>query len=93
VIPGSPADTAGLSPGDRLVAVNGRKWSRDELRDALAATAHDASKVTLLIERGDLYQSVELSYSGGQREPRLVRVAGTPDLLAQIARPRVPAKH
>ena len=93
VIPGSPADTAGLSPGDRLVAVNGRKWSRDELRDALTATAHDASKITLLIERGDLYQSAELSYSGGQREPRLVRVAGTPDLLAQIARPRVPAKH
>ena len=76
VIPGSPADSAGLSPGDRLVAVNGRKWSRDELRDALAATAHGASRLTLLIERGDLYQSAELSYSGGQREPHLVRIDG-----------------
>jgi len=61
------------------------------LRDALAATAHGASRLTLLIERGDLYQSAELSYSGGQREPHLVRVAGTPDLLASdrpVARAR-----
>jgi predicted metalloprotease with PDZ domain len=93
VVPGSAGDTAGLSVGDKLIAVNSRKWSRDDLRDALVATARGAAGVTLLIERGDSYRSVELSYTGGPREPHLVRLPGTPDVLALIARPRAKARR
>ncbi len=85
IIPGSAADRAGAAPGDKVIAVNDRKWSKDELRDALAATARGTAGVTLLVERGDVYKQLELAYSGGAREPRLVRVAGTPDLLGAIA--------
>lgn len=88
VIPGSPADLAGAAPGDKVIAVNDRKWSKDELRDALTATARGGSSVTLLVERGDVYKRLELAYSGGPREPRLVRVAGTPDVLTTIAASR-----
>ncbi len=35
VIPGSPAYAAGIGPGMKLVAVNGRRWSKDVLRDTL----------------------------------------------------------
>jgi predicted metalloprotease with PDZ domain len=93
VVPGSPADAAGLASGERLVAVNGRKWSKEELRDALAATARGATTMTLLLQKDDLYRSVELHYSGGPREPRLMRVPGSVDLLTLIARPRAPAAH
>jgi hypothetical protein len=39
VIPGSPAARAGIAPGAKLVAVNGRAWNEDVLHDAIAATA------------------------------------------------------
>jgi predicted metalloprotease with PDZ domain len=93
VIPGSPADAAGLGSGDRLIAVNGRKWSRPELHDAVAATSHGAHTVTLLVDQNGSYRSVELHYEGGPREPHLVRIEGSPDLLTRIARPRASAAH
>lgn len=93
VIPGSPADAAGLGSGDRLIAVNGRKWSRDELRDAVAATAHGAHTITLILDQNSSYRSVDLHYEGGPREPHLTRIEGSPDLLTLIARPRASAAH
>ncbi|MBV9724018.1 MAG: PDZ domain-containing protein, partial [Gammaproteobacteria bacterium] len=93
VIPASPADAAGLASGERLVAVNGRKWSKEELRDALAASSRGFTTVTLLLQKDDIYRSVALHYDGGPREPRLVRIEGSADLLTLIARPRVPAAH
>ncbi len=91
IIPGSPADAAGLASLERLIAVNGRKSSKDELRDALAATSRGSTTVTLLLEKDDVYRSVDLHYAGGPREPRLVRIEGSADLLTLIARPRAPA--
>ena len=72
-----------------MVAVNGRKWSKDELRDALIASGRGVSETTLLIEKDDLYKSVVLNYSGGPREAHLVRIDGTTDVLSLIAQPRV----
>ncbi|MBV8742945.1 MAG: M61 family metallopeptidase [Sinobacteraceae bacterium] len=88
VLPDSPGDRAGLSPGDRIVAVNDRKWSKEELRDALEQTSAGSDRVTLIIQRGDIFKPATLTYSGGPREPDLVRVAGAPDLLSVIAAPR-----
>lgn len=88
IVPGSPGDAAGLAPGDRLVAVDGRKWSKEELRDALSASAHGEITITLLIEKDDRYRSVDLRYGGGPREASLVRIPGTADVLGAIARPR-----
>jgi predicted metalloprotease with PDZ domain len=87
IIPGSLADHAGLAPGDKVIAVNERKWSKEELRDALAATAKGTPGISVLIERGDIYKRMELPYSGGPREPDLTRVPGTADLLTLIAQP------
>lgn len=87
VIPGSPGDRARLSPGDRIIAVNDRKWTRDEIRDVLEASARASQQITMIIERGDTYKRLELDYSGGPREPRLVRIEGAPDVLSDIAAP------
>ena len=87
VVPGSPADAAGAAPGSHLVAVNGHKWSREALHDALAGRSPGAHAVTLLIEKDGDYRTLELPYDGGERYPALERTAGA-DLLAEIARPK-----
>jgi predicted metalloprotease with PDZ domain len=87
VIPRSPADAAGAAPGSHIIALNGYKWSKELLHDTLDAPPDAAGTITLLIEKDDMYKTLELKYAGGERYPNLVRETGTPDLLSQIAHP------
>ena len=84
VMPDSPAAKAGVGPGTRLVAVNGRRWSREILRAAIRASR--TAPVELLVENGEFFRTYRLDYSGGERYPRLEREAAKPDLLSSIAR-------
>jgi predicted metalloprotease with PDZ domain len=86
VIPGSPAYAAGLGPGMKLIAVNGRKWSKDVVRAALRASVHSQQPITLLAENGEYYSTYQISYHDGDRYPHLVRTEG-PDLLEDIVKP------
>jgi predicted metalloprotease with PDZ domain len=90
VIPGSAADAAGASPGSRVIALNGYRWSKELLHDTLAAPADPSGKLTLLVQKDDAFKTLELQYAGGERYPNLVREGGSADLLTQIARPRAP---
>jgi predicted metalloprotease with PDZ domain len=91
VIPGSPADVAGVSPGSALVALDGRKWSKDLLRDTLRGPRASGERTTLLLERDDVFRSFELAYEGGEHYPQLQRNEHIPDLLTEVARPRATA--
>ena len=90
IVPGSPADLAGLAPGEHLVAINGHKWSREVLHDALVSEARATGTVTLLVEKDDEYRTVDLKYAGGEPYANLVRGDGE-DLLAAIGRARAAA--
>ncbi|MGE5276010.1 MAG: M61 family metallopeptidase [Acidobacteriota bacterium] len=85
VIPESPAALAGIGPGMKLVAVNGRRFTREVLHDALKASARQP--LELLVENGDFFRAHRLDYEGGERYPRLERDSSKPDLLSEIARP------
>jgi predicted metalloprotease with PDZ domain len=87
VVPGKAADTAGVGPGMKLVAVNGRRWSAERLRQAVAAT-RQGEPLRLLLENGDYFETVALDYAGGEKYPHLERESSKPDLLADIFRPR-----
>ena len=65
VILGSPAYAAGLGPGMKLIAVNGRKWSKDVVRAALRASVHNQHPMTLLAENGECYNIYEVNYHEG----------------------------
>ena len=41
IVPGSPADVAGIAPGSQLIAVDGRKYSKEVLQDTLNAGGAD----------------------------------------------------
>jgi predicted metalloprotease with PDZ domain len=95
VIPRSPADAAGASPGSHIIALNGYKWSKELLHDTLAAQPGAGGKLELLVEKDSTYKTLELNYDGGERYPNLLREPGTDDLLRQIATPRgsAPSSH
>jgi predicted metalloprotease with PDZ domain len=83
-IEGMPAALAGIGPGMKLVAVNGRKFSAVILRDALRAGKGGAAPLELLVENTDYYKTYKLDYHGGERYPHLVRDESKPDLLTEI---------
>jgi predicted metalloprotease with PDZ domain len=85
IVPGSPAAAAGLSPGMKLVAVNGRRWSALILRDAIRKSK--TRPIELLVENGDFFKTARLDYAGPERYPHLEREAARPDLLSPILRP------
>jgi predicted metalloprotease with PDZ domain len=88
VIPGSPAYAAGLGPGMKLIAVNGRKWSKDVVRAALRASVHSQQPLSLLAENGEYYNTYQVNYHEGDRYPHLVRAEAQPNLLDEIIKPQ-----
>ncbi|MBV8049604.1 MAG: M61 family metallopeptidase [Acidobacteriaceae bacterium] len=87
-IEGLPAAQAGIGPGMKLIAVNGRRFSGDVLRDALKAGKSSSEPLQLLIENTEYYKSYSLNYHGGEKYPHLVRDESKPDMLSEIIRPR-----
>ena len=85
VVPGSPADKAGVPPGARVVAINGKRFSREVFHDAVKSSK--TRPVELLLENGDDFATYKLDYSGGERYPDLERESGKPDVLSQIIAP------
>jgi predicted metalloprotease with PDZ domain len=91
VIPGSPAANAGIAPGMRLVAVNGRKWTPEILRDAIKRAKNSKEPIELLDENGDFYQTHRVDYHGGERIPHLEPINGKTDILSDIAKMKAAA--
>jgi len=86
VIYGSPAYAAGIGPGMKLVAINGRAWSKDVLQDALRASTDSKHPIDLLIENAKFFKTYSIDYHGGIRNPHLERSAGA-DVLGEILTP------
>jgi predicted metalloprotease with PDZ domain len=91
VLVGSPADKAGMAPGMKIVAVNGRAADDDLLRDAIAGTAKNQNSVKFIVENAGYFRIITVDYHGGEKYPHLVREANQPDLLDKILKPL--AKH
>lgn len=83
-----PAARAGVGPGMKLVAVNGRKFSVEGL-DAAIAEAKDTHKpIELMVETGDYYRVISVPYFEGPRYPHLVRIDARPDTLTEVLKHR-----
>jgi predicted metalloprotease with PDZ domain len=82
-----PAFQAGLVPGLSIVAVNGRDFSTDGLKDAIDAAKTSQAPIELLVKNVDVYSTVKIDYHGGSRYPHLVRGDGK-DLIGAVVAPR-----
>jgi predicted metalloprotease with PDZ domain len=87
-IEGMPAAVAGIGPGMKLIAVNGRHYSPDVLHDALKAGKDSTTPLELLVENTEYYKTYKLDYHSGERYPHLVRDDSKPDLLTEIYKAR-----
>jgi predicted metalloprotease with PDZ domain len=87
-VEGELAAKAGIGPGMRLVAVNGRRFAPEILRDAIRAAKNSTAPIELLVENTDYYTTYKIDYHGGERYPRLVRDDSKPDLLGEILKAR-----
>ncbi len=83
-IEGMPAALAGIGPGMKLIAVNGRQYTPEVLRNAIKAGKGSADPLQLLVVNTDYYKTYKLDYHGGERYAHLVRDESKPDLLSEI---------
>src|SRR5947199_1267266 len=85
-IEGIPAAQAGIGPGMKILAVNGRRFNGQVFRDALQAGKNSSQPLQLLVENTDYFKTYALNYHGGEQYPHLVRDESKPDMLSDIIR-------
>jgi len=84
---GGPADKAKFIPGEKIMAVNGRVYTKDALHAAIKQSKASSSPIHFILQNDTLVTLVDLDYHDGERYPTLVRVEGTPAYLDDIAKP------
>ena len=83
----SPAFAAGLAVGAQIVAVNGRSYAVEELKQAVVE-AMQGSAIELHVKRGSAHRAVHIAYRGGLRYPHLEPIEGARRRLDEILAPR-----
>jgi predicted metalloprotease with PDZ domain len=89
VLIGSPAYNAGLGPGMRIIAVNGRRATDELLRQAIRDAKGSGPAIELILENTGFFKVVKIDYHGGEKYPHLVRQANTPAYLDDILKPMI----
>jgi predicted metalloprotease with PDZ domain len=87
---GSAAWNAGLGPHGIIVAIDGRSFSADTFTNAVNRAQKDRQPISFLVNDNGFISTVSVNYDGGMLIPHLVRIKGTPDMLASIMAPRIP---
>lgn len=89
VVPGLPGDKSGLAPGMKVIGINGKRFTVNRLRDAIADSLA-RKQVEFLLEEGDEFRTITVPYSDGLRYLELIRADGKPDVLGDITKSKSP---
>lgn len=87
--PGMPANDAGLSPYMKIVGVNGRQFSVDELKRVVQDAKSNSNPILILVSNTGSFETHDIVYHDGLRYPHLERIDGTSDYLGDILKPLV----
>jgi predicted metalloprotease with PDZ domain len=85
-IEGMDAAHAGIGPGMKILAVNGRRFTPQVFRDALYEGKNTSQQLQLLVENTDYFRTFVLDYHGGEKYPHLAREESKPDTMTEIIR-------
>ncbi len=89
VLVDSPAYKAGLGPGMKLIAINGRRATEELLHSAIADAKNSKEPIEIIVENAGYFKVVKIDYHDGERYPHMVRLSETPALLDEILKPMV----
>jgi len=84
---GGPAFAAGISVGSTLIATNGSKFDDGKLKEVINANKGASTPISLLIQQGDQFRSVDVAWNGGLRYPHLERSTKGPSSLDRLLSP------
>lgn len=84
VLVGSIAYKAGLGPGMKLIAINGRKATEELLHAAIRDAKTSKDPIEFIVENSGYFKIVKLDYHDGEKYPHLLREANSPDYLGDI---------
>jgi len=84
---GSAADKAKLIPGQKIMAVNGKVYSKDALHAAIRQSKTASVPMHFILQNDTMVTEVDVDYHDGERYPTLERVEGTPAYLDDITKP------
>jgi len=86
VVSGTPAYQAGLGPEMKIIAVDGKVYSEEVLKESIAHPRN--GKISLVVHNFNSLETHEVEYGGGVRYPHLERIPGTHDYLSEMLEPR-----
>jgi predicted metalloprotease with PDZ domain len=78
------AEKAGLAPGMKIIAVNGRRWSGAQLHNSLVEARKTGQPIEMIVENGEFYKTYSLAYFDGDLQPHLERDRSQDDVLTEI---------
>jgi Predicted protease with the C-terminal PDZ domain len=84
---GSVAAKSGLVPNLGIVAINGKSFTPDVLKDAIIDAHRNGTMIQMLVKNNDQFGNVSVDYRDGLKYPHLVRGQGK-DLLEDIVMPK-----
>jgi len=87
VLIGSPAYQAGVGPGMKIIAINGRRASDELLHGAIRNAKTASQPIEFILENAGYFQVVKLDYHGGEKYPHLVRDNSAPAILDSVLIP------
>ena len=83
-----PAYKSGLTVGAQVIAINGKAFDAERLKDAIKDARKTSAAIEFLVKNGDRYRTVRIDYHDGLRYPHLERDSSVPARLDQILTPR-----
>jgi len=88
VIPGMPAYASGMAPYTKIVGVNGRTFSIEEMNHAIKESKTGPDPIRLVVSNAGRIANDEVAYHDGLKGPHLVRSDIAEDYLGDILKPR-----
>ena len=80
----SPSYNAGIGPGMKIIAVNGKQFSSSVFKEAIVIAKTSAAPIQMIVTNGPEVDTLTVDYHGGLRYPHLVRDDSRPDYLSEI---------
>ena len=88
VIWNGAAFKAGLDVGDKVIAVGGRAYSGDVLKEAITAAKASRTPIKLTVTHEDSVREVSIAWYDGLRYPRLTKIGRTEGGLDRLLAPK-----